>query len=209
MAESEVASEQRRRSTGVVDLLLTTGGLAVVGAVIGITWAAALRAYMVGLAGSATVFSWWGTFGAILTPGAISGALLAVAWRRSAMGRASAWFAFAPAPLAVATFLEPGALWTLLTTGLGGGAIGVVATGLLGGFAAGQRGPVWVRALSGAVWAAMVVGFALTPALVAGLPPTDPRGAWLIVLAVGLMFVLSVACIAPFRSTGADAAASA
>jgi len=204
-----MASAQRRRHKGAVDLLSSTGGLVVVGAVIGITWAAALRAYMVGLAGSATVFSWWGTFGAILIPGAISGALLAVAWQRSNAGRASAWFAFAPVPLAITTFLEPGALWTLLTTGLGGGAIGVVATGLLGGFAAGQRGPVWVRALSGAVWVAMVVGFALTPSLVAELPPTDPRGAWLIVLAVGLMIVLSLACIAPFRSRETDAAASA
>ncbi|HET6300766.1 hypothetical protein [Microbacterium sp.] len=209
MAETRMASAQVRRRSGVVDVLSTTGGLVVVGAVIGVTWAAALRAYMVGLAGVATVFSWWGTFGAILIPGAISGALLAVAWRRSHLGRASAWFAFAPAPLAIATFLEPGALWTLLTTGLGGGAIGVVATGLLGGFAAGQRGPVWVRALCGVLRAAMVVGFALTPALVGGLPPSDPRGTWLIVLAVGLMTVLSLACIAPFRTREADAAASA
>ena len=143
-----------------------------------------------------------------MIPGGIAGALIAVAWWRSVGGRASAWFAFALAPFAIAPFLEPGALWVFLTTGLGGGAIAVPATGLLGGFAAGQRGPLWVRALCGVLWAAMAVGFALTPALVGGLPPSNPRGAWLIVLVVGLMVVLSLACIAPFRRREADAAAS-
>jgi len=209
MARTETASTRDRRRVGVVDVLLTAWGAVIVGAVAGLTWAAALRAYMVGIAGHLSNFSWWGTFGAIVIPGGIAGALIAVAWWRSVGGRASAWFAFAPAPFAIAPFLEPGALWVFLTTGLGGGAIAVPATGLLGGFAAGQRGPLWVRALCGVLWAAMAVGFALTPALVGGLPPSNPRGAWLIVLVVGLMVVLSLACIAPFRRREADAAASA
>jgi len=209
MARTGMAATRDQRRVGVVDALLSSGGVVIVGAVAGLTWAAALRAYMVGIAGHLSNFSWWGTFGAIVVPGGITGALIAVAWWRSIEGRASAWFAFALAPVAVAPFLEPGALWVFLTTGLGGGAIAVPATGLLGGFAAGQRGPVWTRVLCGVLWAAMVIGFALTPALVGGLPPSNPRGTWLIVLVVGLVFVLSLACIAPFRNREADAAASA
>ncbi|WP_127818800.1 hypothetical protein [Microbacterium sp. CPCC 204701] len=183
---------------GVVGLLRGGWGLAAVGALGGLTWAAALRAYMVELAGPSSAFSWWGTFGAILLPGALSGALLAVAWRRGLDGRPSAWFALAPTPLAIAPLLEPGALIALLTTGLGGGAVGVVVIGLLGGVAAGQRGPVWLRIVLGALWVALIVGIALTPALIARHPPSTPRGAWLLILAVGLVMVLSLACIAPF-----------
>ncbi|WP_084103245.1 hypothetical protein [Demequina sp. NBRC 110056] len=174
------------------------GLLVAVGTVTGVTWAAALRAYMIELAGPVSTFTWWGTFGAILLPGAVAGGLLGWAWSRATLGRPSAWFALAPAVLAVAPMLEPGALADLLTQGLGGGAIGVVLVGLAGGYALGSRGRRWVRLLVGALWALALAGFAATPALIAEMPVTTPDGAWLVVLVVGLMATLSVACVAPF-----------
>ncbi len=186
------------RAQGVIGILTRDAGLVVVGALLGLTWAAALRAYMVALAGPISEFSWWGTFGAILLPGAVSGALLAIAWRRGLQGRPSAWFALAPTPLALVPLLEPGALIALVTSGLGGGAAGVVIAGLTGGFALGQRGRLWVRIVCGALWVALLVGFSMTPALVAGMPVTTPEGAWLTVLVTGLMALLSIACVAPF-----------
>lgn len=193
-----MATGTKPRIDSAVDVLWRSWGQVVLGTLLGITWTASLRAYMTGLAGSTTTFSWWGTFGAIVIPGGISGALLAVAWHHAREGRASAWWALAPLPIAVAPMLEPGGLWALVTTGLGGGAVGVVAAGLIGGFAAGQRGPIWGRSVLAAIWIALIVGFALTPLLVANLPPTTPEGLWLTVLVVGLMILLSLACTAPF-----------
>jgi len=189
---------RRASANGVIGVLAHGAGFVCIGAIAGLTWAAALRAYMVALAGPISAFSWWGTFGAILAPGAVSGALLALAWLRARAGRPSMWFAFAPAPMVLVPLLEPGALGALLTSGLGGGAAGVVATVLIGGVTLGQRGHLWVRVAFGAVWCALLAGFAMTPALVAGLPLTSPEGAWLTVLVTGLLILLSVACVAPF-----------
>lgn len=187
----------RSRSGAIGWVLGGPGGVAL-GAIAGVTWAAAPRAYMAELAGWDSQFSWWGTFGAILAPGALGGALLALGWQRARNGRASAWFALAVAPLAVVPLLQPGALANLFTTGIGGGAVGVPAIGLMGGFALGQHGPVWLRAMVGALWAAGLVGFAITPAVIPGLPIVTPAGAWLVVLVTGLMLLLGVACTAPF-----------
>ena len=186
-----------------IEVLLRMPGLLILGAVIGLTWSAALRAYMVSLAGHASAFSWWGTFGSILFPGALSGALLALAWRRGWQARPSTWFAFAPTPLALVPLLEPGALAALVTTAFGGAA-GVVATGLIGGFALGARGALWMRTVCAAVWIALITGFALTPTLVGGLPSTSPESMWLAVLVVGLMAAFSLACAAPFLAKGRD-----
>jgi hypothetical protein len=205
-----------RSRSGAIGWVLGGAGGIVLGALAGVTWASALRAYMVGLAGWDSQFSWWGTFVAILAPGALAGALLALGWQRARRGRASAWFALAVAPLAVVALLQPGALATMFSTGVGGGAAGTVLIGLMGGFALGQRGPVWLRAVLGVLWAAGIVGFAVTPAVIPGLPITTPQGAWLAVLVTGLMLLLGVACAAPFlapadsaKSEQADQGASA
>ncbi|WP_052226454.1 hypothetical protein [Microbacterium mangrovi] len=191
-----------RTGNGAIGWVLGGTGGIVLGALAGLTWAAALRAYMVEIAAFDSQFTWWGTFGAILAPGALSGALLALGWQRARSGRASAWFAFAVAPLAVVPLLRPGALVTMFTTGLGGGAVGVVAIALLGGFALGQRGPVWLRIVLGALWLAGLAGLAATPAIIPGLPITTPRGAWVVALVTGLMLLLSIACAAPFLARG-------
>jgi hypothetical protein len=194
-----------RSGSGAIGWVLGGAGTVVLGALAGVTWAAALRAYMVELAGWNSQFTWWGTFGAILAPGALAGALLALGWQRARNGRASVWFALAVAPLAVVPLLQPGALVTLFTTGIGGGAVGVVLIALMGGFALGQRGPVWLRTVLGVLWAAGIAGFAVTPAVIPGLPIVTPQGAWLVVLVTGLMVLLGVACAAPFLAPAVSA----
>jgi hypothetical protein len=47
-----------------------------VGAVLGLTWAAALRGYMMQLAGPTSTFTFSGTFGIILPAGTLVGGLL-------------------------------------------------------------------------------------------------------------------------------------
>jgi hypothetical protein len=160
------------------------------GALAGLTWAAALRAFMIELAGIST-FTWWGTFGAILLPAGIVGALLAWGYRRRHAGTASLLFLLAPLLLAIIPLAEPGAFERLFTSALGGGALGVTAALISGGFALSGRGPLWARIVVGAVAAALLVGFALTGMLVIGddLSLGTPRGAWLAVLSVGLILI--------------------
>ena len=43
--------------------------LVVAGAVTGLTWAAALRGWMIQMAGDPSAFHWYGTFALILAPG--------------------------------------------------------------------------------------------------------------------------------------------
>ncbi|WP_396655922.1 hypothetical protein [Microbacterium sp.] len=174
--------------------------LGALGAVAGVAWAAGLRAYMAELESISTV-SWVGTFVAILLPGAICGALLGVAEARRRAGRTRGlrWFALAPLAFAVVTLALPGALWTFLTTGLGGGALAVPVMGIAGGFALGQSGPLWSRIAAGVVSVLLLAGMIATVPTVGGLPLTTPRGAWIAVLISSLLVVLAAASSIPFR----------
>lgn len=115
--------------------------LIAVGTTCGIAWAAGCRGYMVELAGPAATVGWWGTFGAILFPGAIVGGLLgwAEALRRAGGRRGWRWLALAPLAFAIAPQLMPGAIAALLTEGLGGAAIAVALMGIGGGYALSRR----------------------------------------------------------------------
>lgn len=171
-----------------------------VGAVCGLAWACALRAYMAGLAGFGSTFSWSGTFFAILTPGMLVGALLGLAsalppHRRSALR----WIAASPMLFAAFALLLPGLLVSLVTTGIGGGAIGVPVAGIAGGYAlAGRRR--WLRVATGVFAALMLGGVIATVPAVADESLTLPRGAWLATLIATLMVVLMLASAIPFRA---------
>lgn len=181
--------------------------LVAVGAVCGIAWAAGFRAYMVELAGPASTFSWWGTFGTILLPGAIVGGLLgwAEALRSSGGRRRWRWLALAPLAFAIAPMFLPGAVTALLTEGLGGGAVAVALMGIGGGYALSGRGPLWARLLCGLVAAALTAALALAGPGIAGpgLAITEPRGAWVAVLAVSFIVVLALASSIPHRPVAA------
>lgn len=174
------------------------------GAVCGLAWSAALRGYMVELVGDESTFTWSGTFGALLLPGAVTGGLLGWAEHLRRIGPPSRWrlLALAPLTFAFAPMLIPGAVTTLATTGMGSGAIAVGLMGIVGGYALSGRGRRWPRVVCGAAGAGFTVALAATVAGMAdsALSLTDPRGAWAAVLAVSLYLVLALGCSIPHRS---------
>ena len=199
MPEKESAQASRDASPA----LHRTAPLVAVGIFCGIAWAAGFRGYMVELAGPASTFEWWGTFGAILLPGAIVGGLLgwAEAFRRAGGRRGWRWLALAPLVFAIAPLLMPGAIAALLTQGLGGGAIAVALMALGGGYALSRRGPLWARLVCGFVSAALATALALAGPGIAGpaLAITEPRGAWVAVLGASFIIVLALASSIPHR----------
>ncbi len=159
-----------------------------VGAVVGVTWAAGLRAWMVQLVGEESSFSWL-TEALVLLPGAAVGGLLALAVSRHADGRPlPRGVAWSPALFAVA-LLDPEILAALFRNGEGGGALMVVGTALAGGVALSRRRWSASRALAGVVWLAGMLGLTLIGTMAA--PLSSPRGAWVCLLGGSLMAVLS------------------
>src|SRR3954454_3578568 len=118
------------------------------GALGGLAWACALRSFMAAVAGVESGVEWGLTFGYILLPGAVIGALLGWAefLRRHRDGPGRRRLAYTP--LLFAAVLVPGLLHpeSFLEGGIGGGAIGVPVIAMLGGYAISGRGPVWGRA---------------------------------------------------------------
>ena len=183
--------------------LVPRASFIVIGTICGIAWAAGFRAYMVELVGIASRFDWVGTFATILLPGAVAGALLgwAESLRRSGGARGWRWLALAPLAFAVAPLLRPGAAVELVTTGIGGAAIGVALIGIGGGYAISGRGRLWGRIVAGVLSGASLAAIALMPAAIGGarLIVTEPRGAWVSVLAGSFLLVLVLASSIPFR----------
>ena len=144
------------------------------GAFGGLTWAAALRAWMVVQAlqfGEDPHFTWRGTFAAILLPAALMGALLGAAaylTKRSGKKRWR-WAILAPLLLVVGPLLfVDDFILTLITTGMGSGAILVALIGLLGGYAFSGFGRRWMRwglgiLMVGLISAALIAGGEASP----------------------------------------------
>lgn len=123
----------------------------VVGTFLGFAWGASLRAWMAVLAvefGQRPQFTWEGTFGAILLPAALMGALLggATDFAQTSHSTRWRWAILSPLLLIVGPliFLRD-FIPSVVTTGLGGGAIGVALIGLLGGYAFSGYGVRWTR----------------------------------------------------------------
>ena len=174
------------------------------GALIGLTWASGFRAYMVELVGPESVFSWGATFGAVLLPATALGEALGLAddERRNGGAPHWRWLAAAPAAMAIAPLLIPGNFALLLTTGMGAGAPWVVLTGVLGGYAISGRGRRVGRIAAGTVAAALAAGLVATVPVLGGarVALTEPRGAWVAVLALTSVATLALACSIPFRA---------
>jgi hypothetical protein len=169
----------------------------VVGAVLGVAWSASLRGYMAQLAGPESEVTWLGTFGGVILPGAVVGALLG--WARHCRGAGPAWLAWSPLLLAVAPLTLPGAIPTLVTTGMGGGAIGLTLLALLGGWSLSGRGPRWARIPAGILAYALVPAAYLGPPMRPELDPFTPYGAWVATLLSALFVLLSLATAIPMR----------
>jgi len=126
-----------------------------IGTFLGLAWSASLRAWMALLAlefGERPKFTWEGTFGAILLPAALMGALLGGATYFAQASHSTRWRWAVLSPLLLVLgpviFLRD-FIPALVTTGLGGGAIGVALIGLLGGYAFSGFGVRWTRWASG------------------------------------------------------------
>jgi hypothetical protein len=203
-AGQRTTADQRTTAVQRTAAVHPAAPLVAIGIICGIAWAAGFRSYMVELVGPASTFSWWGTFGAILLPGAIAGGLLgwAEALRRAGGRRGWRWLALAPLALAIAPLIMPGAVAALLTEGLGGGAIAVSLMGIGGGYALSRRGPLWARLVCGLVSAALAAALVLAGPGIAGarLAFTEPRGAWFAVLTASFIVVLALASSIPHRT---------
>lgn len=189
----------------------TVAATVALGALCGLAWAASFRAMMSEFAGYGSRVAWLDTFAAILLPGVIVGALLGWAHTIRLRGgrRGWRWLGAAPAAFAVAPMLLPGAVVALITQGLGGGAVAVALLAIGGGFAISGLGPLWVRIVCGVISGLLIVGVTLTTFGIAGarLAVTEPRGAWVALLAFSLLTLLAVASSIPFRPVvGAPAA---
>ncbi len=140
---------------------------AAAGAVLGLAWGAALRGWMVVLAlefGERPHFTWQGTFGGILLPAAVVGAILGVS--ASAEGPSarkwSRWAILSPLLLVLGPAIATeNFIPTLLTTGMGGGAIGVALIGMSGGYALSGTGARWLRRVAGVFAALLTVASAV------------------------------------------------
>jgi hypothetical protein len=169
----------------------------VVGAILGLAWSASLRGYMAQLAAPESQVTWLGTFAGVILPGAVVSALLG--WTHHRRGTGPAWLAWSPLLLAVAPLTLPGAITTLITTGMGGGAIGLTLLAMLGGWSLSGRGPRWARIPAGIVAYAMVPAAYLGPPMRPELDPATPYGAWVATLLSALFVLLSLACAIPMR----------
>lgn len=176
------------------------------GALGGLAWASSLRSFMAAVAGPSSEVRWGPTFGYILLPGALIGALLAWAEFLRRTGGGAARHRLAYAPLLFAAVLVPGLLHPgpFLEGGIGGGAIGVPVIAMLGGFAISGRGPGWGRALAGLLFATAFVVWLLTAIPVGGesFALDTAHGLWVSVLFESLLVTFAVAASAPHGATG-------
>lgn len=91
------------------------GALPWVGAVAGLAWAGSLRGFMAEVVGDGSGVSWIGTFGWVLLPGTLAGALLG--WAEAGRRRGRPHRVLVWSPLLFVTAL---AVWVLTATAVGG-----------------------------------------------------------------------------------------
>jgi hypothetical protein len=172
------------------------------GALLGLTWGASLRGWMMQLVGPESRVTWSGTFGALLAPTALVGALFGWAEHLRLTGGhpRRRRLVLAPLLLPIVVLAQPGALTVLRTTGQGGGAVGVTLLAIAGGTALAVRGRLWWRIPLG------LLGFALVPASYLGPPMRPalavgtPLGAWADTLFAALFVTMALACTIPLRA---------
>jgi hypothetical protein len=167
------------------------------GAVIGVAWAASLRGFMAQLAGPDSVFTFTGTFGIIIPTGTTIGALLGWAEYRRRTGSQHNLLILTPLLLGIVPLAQPGALQAFLRTGDGGAQIGLAVLAMVGGYSVSGRGPVWARAVAGTIALADTAVVFLAPKPFPYLSPATAHGAWFATLASSLYVVLALACAIP------------
>jgi hypothetical protein len=135
-----------------------------IGSFLGLAWGASLRAWMALLAlkfGERPQFTGEGTFGAILLPTALVGAMLGGAAYVAETSGSKRWRWATLLPLLLVlgpAIVTDDFLSILVTTGMGGGAIGVALIGMLGGYAFSGYGVQWTRWVSGLLSLFFILG---------------------------------------------------
>jgi hypothetical protein len=155
---------------------------------------------MAEVVGDGSAVSWLGTFGWVLLPGTLTGALLGWAERERRRGRPHGVLVWSP--LLFVAVLLPGLadLDGLLEDGVGGGAVGVPLVLVAGAYAvAARRG--WVRIGCAAVFVAALSVWVLTATTVGGadFALDNPYGSWTTLLYLGLLVTGAVATSIPLR----------
>jgi hypothetical protein len=134
-----------------------------IGGFLGSAWGASLRAWMALLAlelGDTPQFSWLGTFGGVLLPTTLLGALLGAAAHDAETSDSKRWRWGILSPLlliAGPVIFTKDFFTTLIKTGMGGGAIGVALIGMFGGYAFSEFGTRWTRWVSGLLAAVLAI----------------------------------------------------
>jgi hypothetical protein len=171
--------------------------LVVAGALVGLTWTAALRGWMIQMSGDQSAFHWYGTFALVLAPGLGAGALIGLAEHRRRTGALRSWWLTLSPCLIFAVLADPAIFKALITEGTGGGAIGVVLYGLTGGYALSGRGRPWWRRACGAF---AVLGILLMLVTASDTAPLETaHGVWVGLYAASLIALLCLACAIPQR----------
>jgi hypothetical protein len=164
--------------------------LVLIGALLGLTWAASLRSYMMVLAGLDSTFTFSGTFGILLPSGAATGAALGWAEYQRRAGRRHPLFIAAPLLLAVIPNVVAGPDITPLT---------LAVAAMIAGLAMSGRGPTWTRIVAGVITLGAVLAPYLASKPVPDLSATTAKGAWAATLLVSLYLTLALACAIPMR----------
>ena len=175
-----------------------------VGAMCGLAWAAALRAFMSEVAGEDAGVEWAGTFVWVLLPGAVIGALLAWAEHRRWTGSLphALWLVWSPMLFAAVLFRNPLDLLGGFEGGVGLASVAVPSLCMLGGYAIAGHGALWVRGLCGLLTLSAIPIWSLTATLVGGASMSlgDPHGLWAAILYWGLLATFSMAAAIPHRT---------
>ena len=146
---------------------LQDGALTWVGAAAGFAWAGSKRGFMAEIVGDGSNASWLGTFGWVLLPGTLAGALLGWAERERRRGRPHRVLVWSP--LLFGAVLLPGLtdIGALLEDGIGSGAIAVPIMLVVGAFALAAC-QVWVRLVCTIVFVAALSVWSITATAVGG-----------------------------------------
>jgi hypothetical protein len=176
------------------------------GTLCGLAWACSLRSFMAAVAGPGSEVEWGPTFGYLLLPGAVIGALPGWAEFLRRTGRGPARHRLAYAPLLFTAVLVPALFHpgSFLERGIGGGAIGVPVIAMLGGFAISGRGPLWGRALAGLLFTTAFVVWPITAVPVGGqsFALDTAHGLWVSMLFESLLVTFAMAASAPHGWAG-------
>jgi hypothetical protein len=174
------------------------------GALSGLAWAAALRSFMAEVAGSESRIEWVNTWGFILLPGMLIGALLGWAEYLRRTGGRPHWRLLTLAPFLFTAVLVRGLIEDpahMFQGGIGVGTIAIPVLCIIGGHAMSGRGSRWSLVPAGLVGAAALVVWPLTGTAVGGpgFALSTPHGLWAAVLYDALLSTLALAASVPQR----------